>query len=79
MRRPSAFYRNNPAGHAVFIAGIKYPSLFDADLESGMRSVSIWKALKKSRGRPVQIREALVVLESWVCARIKAIKKAYSL
>jgi hypothetical protein len=79
MCRPSAFYQNNPAGHAVFIAGIKYPSLFDADLESGMRSVSIWKALKKSGGHPVQIREALVVLESWVYARIKSIKKVYPL
>jgi hypothetical protein len=43
----------------VFVAGIKYPSLFDADLDSGIRSVSIWKALKKSRGYPVQIRKAL--------------------
>jgi hypothetical protein len=79
MRRPSAFYRNNPAGHAVFIAGIKYPSLFDADLDSGMRSVSIWKSLKKSGGRPVQIRKALVVLERWVYARIDVIKKVYFL
>jgi hypothetical protein len=79
MRRPPAFYRNNPAGHAVFIAGIKYPSLFDADLDSGVRSVSIWKAMKKSGGYPVQIREALVVLESWVYTRINLIKKVYSL
>jgi hypothetical protein len=79
MNGSSAFYQNNPAGHPVFIAGIKYPSLFDADLDSGMRSVSIWKALKKSGGYPVQIREALVVLDSWVYARIKSIKKDYSL
>ena len=59
----------------VFVAGIKYPSLFDADLDSGIRSVSIWKALKKSGGYPVQIRKALVVMESWVSNRIGGIEK----
>jgi hypothetical protein len=59
----------------VFVAGFKYPSLFDADLDSGIRSVSIWKALKKSGGYPVQIRKALVVMESWVSNRIGGIEK----
>ncbi|GHV79162.1 hypothetical protein AGMMS49944_09530 [Spirochaetia bacterium] len=59
----------------VFVAGIKYPSLFDADLDSGIRSVSIWKALKKSGGYPVQIRKALVIMESWVLSRIGILEK----
>jgi hypothetical protein len=70
-------YRINPAGHPVFIAGIKYPSLFDADLDSGIRSVSIWKALKRSGGYPVRVRGVLVALESWVSSRNEIIKMGH--
>jgi hypothetical protein len=73
----AVFSKTNPA--SVFIAGIKYRSLFDADLDSGIRSVSIWKALKKSGGGPVMIREEMVVLETWVNARIEIIKRDYPL
>jgi hypothetical protein len=73
----AGFSKTNPA--RVFIAGIKYRSLFDADLDSGIRSVSIWKALKKSGGGPVMIRGVLVVLESWVNGRIETIKQEYYL
>jgi hypothetical protein len=72
----AVFSRANPA--AVFIAGIKYRSLFDADLDSGIRSVSIWKALKKSGGGPVMIREEMVVLEAWVNTRIEFIRREYA-
>jgi hypothetical protein len=71
------FSKTNPA--AVFIAGIKYQSLFDADINSGIRSVSIWKALKKNGGGPVMIRGEMVVLEAWVNTRIKTIKMEYAL
>jgi hypothetical protein len=71
------FSKTNPA--AVFIAGVKYRSLFDADLDSGIRSVSIWKALKRSGGGPVAIRGEMVVLETWVNTRIEVIKREYAL
>lgn len=54
----------------VFIAGIKYPSLFDADLDGGLRSVSIWKALKRSKGWPTIVSGAFVAMESWVVDRV---------
>jgi hypothetical protein len=73
----AVFSKTNPA--SVFIAGIKYRSLFDADLGSGIRSVSIWKALKKSGGGPVMIRGEMVVLETWVNTRIDFIKRNYPL
>jgi hypothetical protein len=73
----AVFYKANPA--AVFISGIKYRSLFDADLDSGIRSVSIWNALKKSGGGPAMIRGEMVVLETWVNTRIEVIKKDYAL
>jgi hypothetical protein len=69
--------KTNPA--SVYIAGIKYRSLFDADLDSGIRSVSIWKALKRNGGGPVMIRGELVVLETWVNTRIKIIREEYAL
>jgi hypothetical protein len=72
-----AFSKTNPA--AVFIAGIKYRSLFEADLDSGIRSVSIWKALKRSGGGPVMIRGEMVVLEAWITARIEFIRRKYAL
>jgi hypothetical protein len=68
----------NKTAHPVFVAGIKYPSLFDADLDSGIRAVSIWKGMKKSGGGPVQIRKALVVMESWVTIRAAKIREGYS-
>jgi hypothetical protein len=71
------FSKVNPA--AVFIAGIKYQSLFEADVNSGIRSVSIWKALKKNGGGPVMIRGEMVVLETWINTRIEFIKKEYAL
>jgi hypothetical protein len=58
---------------AVFIGGIKYPSLFVADLDSGIRSVSIWKALHKSHGNPAMVHGAFVALESWIASRIQTI------
>jgi len=63
----------------VFIGGIKYPSLFDAGLDSGINSVSIWKALKKQAGGPVQIRKTLVVLERWVTSRANRARGYYQL
>ncbi|MDR3138447.1 MAG: hypothetical protein LBT95_02110 [Treponema sp.] len=71
------FSKTNPA--AVYIAGIKYRSLFDADLDSGIRSVSIWKALKKTGGGPVMIRGEMVVLETWINTRLEIIRKEYAL
>jgi hypothetical protein len=63
----------------VFVGGIKYPSLFDASYDSGIRSVSIWKAVKRQGGGPALIRGTLVVMESWVTGRTKNVKEYYQL
>jgi hypothetical protein len=57
----------------VFIAGIKYPSLFEAGIESGISSVCLWKALKRTGGGPVVVKKTFVVLENWVYTRIEKI------
>jgi hypothetical protein len=75
---PEVFAPNKTA-HPVFIAGIKYSSLFEADLDSGIRAVSIWKGLKRSGGGPVQIRKALVVMEAWVTFRAAGIQREFGL
>jgi hypothetical protein len=85
-------YPSNKAAHPVFIAGIKYPSLFRADIDSGIRAASIWKAMRRSGGGPVQItpingttkiitnrKSVLVVMEVWVTARTTGLQKKYDL
>ncbi|GHU66584.1 hypothetical protein FACS189447_07760 [Spirochaetia bacterium] len=62
----------------VFVAGIKYPSLFQAQFETGISSVSFSKALKKSGGEPCKIKRNIVVLEAWVAARLVTLKKEYA-
>ena len=63
----------------VFVGGIKYPSLFDASFDSGIRSVSIWKAIKRQGGGPVLVRNTLVVMESWVTTRASNVKRYYQI
>ena len=75
---PESFTPSKTA-HPVFVGGIKYPSLFDANFDSGISSVSIWKALKRHGGGPVQIRKTLVVMECWVITRTNNIKGSYQL
>lgn len=69
----------NKTAHSVFIAGIKYSSLFLANTESGIRSVSIWKAMSRTDGGPAVIRKSFVVMESWVTARAESLKRNYKL
>jgi hypothetical protein len=80
------------SAHPVFIAGIKYPSLFKADIDSGIRAASIWKAMRRSGGGPVQIapingttkiitnrERVLVVMEAWIATRTTGLQKKYDL
>lgn len=55
---------------AVFIAGIKYPSLFKAMEETGISQTSLSLALKKHAYEPCRVRRNVVVLERWVKGRI---------
>ena len=57
----------------VFVAGIKYVSLFEASVETSISNVSFYKALKKSGGEPCKIKRNVVVLESWVINRMERI------
>jgi len=59
----------------VYVSGIKYPSLFAAQ-ESGISSVSFFKAFKKSGGEPCKIKRNIVVLEAWVLERVQLLKAA---
>jgi hypothetical protein len=85
-------FTSNKSAHPVFIAGIKYSSLFQADIDSGIRAASIWKAMRRSGGGPVQItpingttkiitnrKSVLVVMEAWVTTRTAGLQKKYDL
>jgi hypothetical protein len=69
----------NKNANPVFVGGVKYPSLFNAGLDSGINSVSMWKAIKRRGGGPAQVRKTLIVLESWVIARTETIRGNYQL
>jgi hypothetical protein len=60
----------------VYIAGIRYRSMFNAALESGISSVWIWKMLKVSDGFPVLIKRRMVATESWVRGRVRLMENA---
>jgi len=57
----------------IYVAGIKYPSLFEASIETAISNVSFFKAFKKSGGDPCKIKKNIVVLEAWVINRIQGI------
>jgi len=65
----------------LFVAGIYYPQIsMVADVDGGgISAVSIWKALKKSRGFPVIVRKALVATERWVVNRRTWTRRNYPL
>jgi len=55
----------------VFVAGIKYPSIFDASMELGVSYNATHKAIKKSGYGICKIKKNIVVMETWVKNRIK--------
>ena len=57
--------------YPVFIAGIKYESLFNAMRETGISQTSLSIALKKKQGGPCKVKKNVVVLEKWVLERIE--------
>jgi hypothetical protein len=63
----------------LFIAGIKYPSIFSAVTENtegdkrAFSHTSLSLALKKSGGEPCKVKRNVVVLESWVKNRMERI------
>jgi hypothetical protein len=73
----AAIYSGVPA--PVFVAGIKYPSFFRAQFETGISQTSFSLALKKSGGEPCEIKRNFVVLETWVYARLKSVKREYAI
>ena len=71
----------NGKANPVFIAGIKYNSLFEAGIEHEAFKIipsytSLCKALKKSGGEPCKVRRYIVVLESWVINRVEYARAA---
>ena len=76
MSRAAAVISGIPA--PVFVAGIKYDSLFAASIEAGISTVSFYKALNKSGGDPCKIKRCCVVLESWVVNRIESLSAEYA-
>jgi hypothetical protein len=58
------------AATVIFVAGIKYASIFTAGNETGISGVAMHKALKKSKKEPCKIKKNIVVLEAWVLKRL---------
>jgi hypothetical protein len=68
----------NGKSNPVFIAGIKYPSLFDAGSCDYLPSyLAFYKALEKSGGEPCKVKKFIVVLEAWVISRTENHKAGY--
>lgn len=63
----------------VFINGFLYYSFFIASIETGISSVSFWKTLKLSKGKPATIRRNFIVPEIWIETRKAAVKMEYGL
>jgi hypothetical protein len=62
----------------VFIAGIKYPSIFEASIETAISTVSFYKAFSKSGNGPCKIKRNIVVLENWVLNRVENLCMEYA-
>jgi hypothetical protein len=60
----------------IFIAGIRYKSIFEAQIETDISGVWIWKMLKASGGFPVVIKRQMVATENWIKRRIKLLTGA---
>jgi hypothetical protein len=56
----------------VYAGGIKYQSIFEASIETGISYPGIFKRLKDSGGSPVLIRGLAVVEAAWVDSIIGA-------
>ena len=66
----------------LFVGGIWYSQIShvaDPSNGGGISAVSIWKALKKSKGFPVIVRNALVATEHWVTDRRFMTRRNYPL
>jgi len=60
----------------IFVAGIKYASIYEASIELGTSYVATHKAIKKSGYEPCKIKKNIVVLESWVITRVNNLRCA---
>jgi hypothetical protein len=56
---------------AVFLAGFKYRSIFEAAEEAGLAPTWVNKCLIKSCGAPIVVKNQIVVADFWVHARIE--------
>lgn len=64
---------------AVYINGIFYKSFFFACTETGISSVGVWKALKKTNGNPTVIKKNFLTTESWIFQRKATLKMRYGI
>jgi hypothetical protein len=60
----------NGSAQPIFIAGVRYKSMFLAAIETDISTVWIYKMLKASRGFPVLIKRHMVATERWVQERV---------
>jgi hypothetical protein len=74
----AAAYSKPGFPYPVFIAGIKYTSLFSAWAETGISQTSLSIGLKKKSGGPCKIKRCIVVLESWVLNRVENLGREYA-
>jgi hypothetical protein len=56
----------------VFVAGVRYGSIFEAAWETDISQVWLTNSIKKSDGSPVIVKNQCVVTEFWVRARMGA-------
>jgi hypothetical protein len=64
-----AAYATAGAPCPVFVAGIKYRSIFEAAFETEISTVWLTNSIKKSGGGPVIVKNQIVVTDFWVHER----------
>jgi hypothetical protein len=71
MQVCGAFSKGQP--QPVFVAGVRYRSIFEASIETDISATWISLMLKASGGFPVLIKRHMVAPEQWVHSRVSYI------
>jgi hypothetical protein len=58
----------------VFVAGIKYRSIFEAALQTEISQFWLTKSIKRNNGAPGVVKNQMVITEFWVMERVKEMK-----
>jgi hypothetical protein len=71
----AAAYATAGAACPVYVAGIKYRSIFEAAIETEISVVWLANSIKRRAGGPVVVRNQMIVTDFWVRERVDNYRK----